>query len=283
MTVLMFPGQGCQKIGMDPELVKRFPLLFEEASSALNEDIVAIASNDLIHDTRYTQPVLFTYHHAAYQAWLDMNHDDVTMVMGHSLGEYNALLAAGVITFSEGIQLVVKRAALMADMNQGGMSAVLGLPIDVVSQGVDVCQKHGILDIANHNELTQIVVSGELNAIDHFHQWATDAGAKRVVPLKVSGAFHSRLMTEAAESFALFARHLLQGDRAMLVPVIANVTALPYDSIDLLSLLSRQIKSPVRWYESLLYVISEGRSSFHEINAGIPVLSKIARRMQRSN
>ena len=283
MPIIMFPGQGSQKQGMSPDLVSAYPDLFNQASALLSEDITDIVHSDRIHATQYTQPLLFVYHHAAFLAWQEANDVQIDAALGHSLGEYNALCAASAISFDVALKCVIERARLMSGMAEGTMCAVLGLTADQVRQGLEVFKSSGVLDLANHNEETQVVVAGQRKVMDEFAIWAKDHGAKRVVPLQVSGAFHSSLMQQAAQSFDAYTQTILKVHSDWLMPVIANLTARPYEVADVQSTLVAQMHNPVLWHDSIQYLVNKGMDDFIEINVGIPVLEKMVRRILRSS
>jgi malonyl CoA-acyl carrier protein transacylase len=200
-------------------------------------------------------------------------------VAGHSLGEYNALLAAGVFDFLTGLRLVKKRGELMAQAPGGGMAAVAGLRAEQVAR---IRLEHGLfdLDVANFNSPTQTVLSGPVGDIQRAREFFEAAGATLYMPLPVSAAFHSRYMVDAARLYADFlASASFSRPR---LPVIANATALPYadESNAVRSLLAKQITHPVQWRQSVSYLISQGVVEFKEIGPG-NVLTRLVQQIQQ--
>ena len=262
MRVLAFPGQGSQYRGMGKELFEKYPDLTAKASDLLGYDIVELCLSDPRRElakTQYTQPAMFVVNALRYYAIQDNQRFDY--FIGHSLGEYNALLAAGAFDFETGLRLVQKRGALMAAASGGGMAAVLG---------VDVARLESFLadndfddiDVANHNTPTQLVVSGPQNSINRLLKKLMENEFK-VVPLYVSAPFHSRYMSAAAEEFASF----LSGFtfHSLKTPVISNVTARPYGAADSIAgLLARQIAAPVQWIDSIRYLMGQGVDDYRE-------------------
>jgi len=200
-------------------------------------------------------------------------------VAGHSLGEYNALLAAGVFDFLTGLRLVKKRGELMAQATGGGMAAVAGLRAEQVAR---IRLEHGLfdLDVANFNSPTQTVLSGPVGDIQRARESFEAAGATLYMPLPVSAAFHSRYMVDAARLYADFVASA-SFSRPRL-PVIANATALPYadESNAVRSLLAKQITHPVQWRQSVSYLISQGVVEFKEIGPG-NVLTRLVQQIQQ--
>jgi len=253
----LFPGQGSQKVGMGRDFFTQLDIAkrrFEEATSVLGRDLAEICFNgpeDVLTATQNTQPALFTVEAIICDVLKEKGvHPDCTA--GHSLGEYSALYAAGFFTFSEGLRLVAKRGELMAKVGRetpGAMAAVLGMPVDQI-RGVLAKVTTGIVVMANENSSDQNVISGEVAAVKDACEQLKAAGAKRAVPLPVSGAFHSPLMQKAADEFALFiAAYTFTSPQC---PVIANVTARKETSPEKVKdLLIRQLVSPVRWVDCM--------------------------------
>ncbi len=204
------------------------------------------------------------------------------MVAGHSIGEYAALVAAGAISFDEALPLVRRRGQLMEDAGMarpGAMAAVIGLSAEEVVAACRRADKLGIVDPANFNSPSQVVISGETEAVQAAAEYARDAGAKRVVPLNVSGAFHSRLMVEAAEKLGVELRHARFRHAA--VPVVANFTASPVtEPREIKGVLARQILGSVRWEESVRWMLADGVDAFVELGPG-NVLAGLVRRIAR--
>lgn len=199
-------------------------------------------------------------------------------VVGHSLGEYNALLASGVFDFETGLKIVKKRGELMSKAVGGSMAAVIGLSIEEINQ--IIIDNNLNIDLANINSPEQIVISGKVDDIVSSEDLFINGGAKNYIILKVGGAFHSRYMSEAANELKDFISdinfHLPQ------IPVISNLTAKPYDfdKESIVNNLSMQLNNPVRWTESIDYLIEKGNMNFHEISNTqilIGMLNKILR------
>ena len=274
MTAFVFPGQGSQKRGMGQGL-------FDEVReySAVEKDVDAILGYSLrklcledpdnrLKETQFTQPCLYVvnalhYYKAASQGTRP------AYVAGHSLGEYNALLAAGVFDFLTGLRLVKKRGELMSQAKNGGMGAVLGLSSTIIKNAI---VEYGLqtLDVANFNTPSQTVISGPVEDIRRAGPVFEKLGARMYVPLQVSAAFHSRYMGPAARAFADYLAPMSFASPR--IPVIANVTAQPYPtgnpSESVKSLLTRQIDHSVLWVQSVRLLISEGVNSIHGNGSG---------------
>ncbi len=266
MTIYMFPGQGSQVKGMGVDLFSQFPQQVKQANELLGYSIEELCINDpkqQLGNTEYTQPALYVVEGLTFLA---KNRDDLKLqyCIGHSLGEYTALFAAGAFDFITGLKLVKKRGELMAQVRGGGMLAVIGLPLERIKS---ILQEHGLdaIDYANFNSSNQIVISGVADDINH----AQDILAKEAsmcVPLRVSGAFHSRYMQSMANEFEQFIAPF------ELMPlhteVISNVTAQPYIQKTMKEYLVKQLTSPVRWAETISYLKNKGESEFIEIGPG---------------
>ncbi len=271
----MFPGQGSQVKGMGQDLFDAYPELTKMASEILGYSIKDLCLNNpdrLLDRTDYTQPALFVVNALS---WLrEKERSGVPeYLMGHSLGEYNALFAADVIDFETGLKLVQKRGSLMTAA--GGMAAVIGMNREDVES---VLQQNGIssLDIANINAPQQIVLSGPKNDVEAAQPVFEAAGASAYIPLAVSGAFHSRLMKPAESAFRSFL-----SDISFCAPkstVISNLEASPYTADRTVDLLARQISCPVNWLGSIRYAMQQGVADFREVGPGkalTGLLSKI--------
>ncbi|MES2307422.1 MAG: ACP S-malonyltransferase, partial [Verrucomicrobiota bacterium] len=223
--IYVFPGQGSQKVGMGKELFPLFPEEVSQANEILGYSIEQLCTEDphqLLNRTDYTQPALYIVNALSYLQKVKETGIKPSLVAGHSLGEYNALLAAGVFDFATGLKLVQKRGALMAQAQGGGMAAVLGMPVEKIRELLQNPAHSGI-DVANFNAPEQTVISGPAEAIQNAKADFDAAGAKRYVVLAVSGAFHSRYMKPSQEEFEKF----LEGFtfKAPEIPVISNVHA----------------------------------------------------------
>ncbi|CAM2933363.1 malonyl CoA-ACP transacylase [Legionella steigerwaltii] len=266
MTTYMFPGQGSQAKGMGIELFSYFPEQIKQADEALGYSIKELCLDDpkqQLGSTEYTQPALYVIEALSFLARAEEEPMPQYLV-GHSLGEYAALFAAGVFDFITGLKLVQKRGALMAQASGGGMLAVINLTEDRIkfllkANGLDS------VDFANFNSTKQIVLSGPAGDIAKANELLANE-ALMCVPLKVSGAFHSRYMQSAADEFAQFIAPFqflpLQSQ------VIANVTAEPYVDNMIKDNLVKQITHPVRWTETIRYLKDQGETVFIEVGPG---------------
>ena len=286
MIAFVFPGQGSQKRGMGQGLfdeVRQYALVEEEVDVTLGYSLRKMCLEDAgnrLKETQFTQPCLYVVNALHYYRAVSQGARPEYLA-GHSLGEYNALLAAGVFDFLTGLRLVQKRGELMSQARNGGMAAVIGLGADKVSS---VIRENGLssIDLANFNTPSQSVVSGPVDAIRRAGPFFERAGAQMYIPLQVSAAFHSRYMAEASKSFADFlAPMTFQSPRT---PVIANVTARPYPadnpSESVKSMLVNQITHPVQWAQSIRFLLNQGVTQFTEVGPG-NVLTRMAQQIQQ--
>ncbi|MFI1030617.1 ACP S-malonyltransferase [Streptomyces sp. NPDC020951] len=269
----MFPGQGSQHRGMGGELFARFPDLTAQADDVLGYSIAQLCLSDpdgRLGDTRYTQPAMYVVNALAHRDWSERHDSPPDFLAGHSLGEYNALEAAGVFDFATGLRLVRRRAELMARATGGGMAVVIGLGADDLAD-VLACRGGDDIDIANHNTADQLVISGPAESIARVGPHLSAAGADcRTLP--VSGAFHSRYMRDAADAFAGFVAGVeLAPPR---IPVIANTTAAPHHQ-DIGAELARQIAAPVRWADSVRRLLDAGVNDFQQVGPGTAVIGMV--------
>ena len=266
MRTFMFPGQGSQIKGMGSDLFAKFPEEVKIAQEILGYSIEELCVNDpkqQLGNTAYTQPALFVVEALAFKA-KSANESKPEYYIGHSLGEYAALYAAGAFDFTTGLKLVQKRGALMAQATGGGMLAVVSLPTERIKT---LLQSHELntIDFANYNSSKQMVLSGPAADIMKANEILSKE-ALMCVPLKVSGAFHSRYMEPAAKEFEQF---LNQFEMSPLnSQVIANVTAQPYTDSTIKENLVQQISNPVRWAEIISYIKNKGESEFIEVGPG---------------
>jgi [acyl-carrier-protein] S-malonyltransferase len=283
----VFPGQGSQSVGMGQALYDAYlPVrdLYDRADEVLGRPISRLCFNgpaDELQQTANAQPALLVTELAHLEALRLRYMGELpapVFVAGHSLGEYSALVAAGALTFEDGLRLVAERGRLMQAEDAGsaepaGMAAVLGLADEEVEA---VCREAGV-DLANLNAPDQVVISGPLAALEAAAAVAKERGARRVVPLQVSAAFHSRWMQPMAREFGTaIAETPIVEPR---VPVVANVTARPVsDPGEVRRLLEEQTYSSVRWVESVRYMQAQGVTTFVEIGPG-KVLSGLVRRI----
>ncbi len=289
----VFPGQGAQFIGMGKDLAENFVQareIFQEVDDALSQKLSAMMfdgeQNDL-NLTENTQPALMAMSMAVVnvlekQGGISLK-DHCSFVAGHSLGEYCALTAAGVITLSDCAQLLKLRGTSMqkaVPVGVGSMAAILGLDFDAVEQIAKDAAGEQICAAANDNSNGQVVVSGHKQAVERAVALATERGARKAVILAVSAPFHCDLMSPAAKAMK---EALVQTTfNAPIVPVVANVTAQAESDPDTLKdLLVKQVTGTVRWRESVLYMRDNGVDKMSELGAG-KVLSGLARRIDRS-
>lgn len=273
--VFVFPGQGSQFVGMGRDLAEGYAVAretFAEADRVLGRPLSRLCwegPEEELRRTSNTQPAILT---ASVAAWRVLEGAGVApaYVAGHSLGEYSALVAAGALSFADALVLVQKRGLFMEEAvpaGRGGMAAVLGLPAEAVAEACRKADPEGKVEPANYNCPGQVVIAGEREALERAVQHCKEAGAKRVMPLNVSGPFHSLLMRPAA---ARLLRELQAVEiRKPRVPVVANVTARPAeDPAEIRVLLGEQVASPVRWEESVRWLAEKGLCRYVEIGPG---------------
>lgn len=282
MRAVMFPGQGSQYVGMGEHLFDAFPELVSKANDVLGysvEELCLRDSNGRLHQTEFTQPAVYVVSALDYLLFARSNVDDsgVDYFLGHSLGEYAALFAAGVFDFISGLLLVKERARLMDGMREGGMAAIIGLD-SVQVQNVLDSDNFSRLSVANYNSPSQTVISGDRKQISEAENVFIAAGAKRYVTLRVSGAFHSRFMEPAAREYERTVRGSYFSPPK--VPVIANTSAREYKFDQIAVMLLRQLVEPVKWCDSVRYVAHLGVSEFQEIGPG-RVLTGLNRQILR--
>jgi [acyl-carrier-protein] S-malonyltransferase len=281
MKAYVFPGQGAQFTGMGKDLYDSFKeakAYFELANKTLGFDLVQImfeGSDDELKQTKVTQPAIFLHSVVAAKCLPDFKPD---MVAGHSLGEFSALTAAGALAFEDGLRLVYKRAMAMqaaCEKNPSTMAAVLGATDELVEQ---VCAsiESEIVVPANYNCPGQIVISGSFKGVELASEQLKAAGAKRVLPLKVGGAFHSPLMeSAAAELQAAISQTKFSRPCC---PVYQNVDAKPYtDPVAIQKNLIAQLTSPVRWTQSVVAMLKDGAEEFIELGPGTVLQGLIAK------
>ncbi len=264
---VLFPGQGVQTRGMGRELFTMFPEQTRLASQVLGYSIESLCLENpdgLLDQTRYTQVAIYVVNALGYRQRLRADPPcKAAFLMGHSVGEYNALLAADVFDFETGLRLVMKRGELMGMIPGGAMAAVLGASSERIREILG-CGGLDDIDLANYNTATQIVISGPATAIERAVGMLTTQRIE-TKPLRVSGAFHSRYMYDAQRAFAEYAQAFTFA--APSIPVVANATGRPYERDDIVETLCLQITSPVRWIDSVRYVLSQGEIEFVEIGS----------------
>ena len=280
---LLFSPQGSQVVGMGRELAERSPAAratFEEANDTLGWSVSATCwdgPSARLDDTRQTQPCLLTTSMAAYRALAERVDLQPTVVAGHSVGEYAALVVAGVLDFATALRLVSRRAELMAGVDaEGGMAAVLGLDRETVETVIASVGRPTELVMANDNAPGQVIISGRLHALEAAEEPMRAAGARRILRLPVSGAFHSPLMTEVVDKLAASFEGEEWHDAQ--VPVISNVTAEPLtDAARIRSLLAEQVRSPVEWVRSVERMVADGIDLAVECGPGSALAGMVKR------
>lgn len=285
----VFPGQGSQSLGMLNELANEFHHInetFNEGSEVLGYDLWQIVQQGpeaRLNQTEYTQPALLTASVAIWRIWKSQNGPLPSFLAGHSLGEYSALVCAESISYKDAIRLVSLRGKLMqsaVEEGQGAMAAIVGLEEALVDE---VCQKantQGIVDPANYNSIGQIVISGQVKAVNYAVELAKSAGAKLAKILPVSVPSHCKLMKPAAEqlesSLSQIDFHLPK------IPVVQNVDVATYfDEIKIREALVKQLYSPVRWVETIQFMALQGINIFIECGPG-KVLGGLIKRIEAS-
>jgi trans-AT polyketide synthase/acyltransferase/oxidoreductase domain-containing protein len=277
--IYLFPGQGSQKVGMGEGLFSRFSAQVGEADAILGYSIAELCLRDPANQlnlTTFTQPALFVVNALSFLDRLVQTGELPNFVAGHSLGEYNALFAAGVIDFRTGVSLVRERARLMGRESGGAMAAVIGLTADQIRQILIDANLLGS-DIANLNSPTQTVISGPENEIVAAQSWLEKAGAQLYRRLPVSAAFHSRYMVRAEQDFRTFLRSITFAEPR--IPVLSNVSTRPHVSAEVASNLAAQITHPVRWTECIEWLLQKPEPHFVEIGPG-NVLSGLLKRIR---
>lgn len=284
MQAIIFPGQGSQYKGMGKALFPKYPREVDKASSLLGypiDELCITDPNNQLGQTDYTQPALYVVNALSYydRAEKDGAPD---FLAGHSLGEYNALLAAGAFDFETGLRLVQRRGSLMAQAKGGAMLAVLQTSVDDIG-AILLEQQITTIDIANYNTPTQIILSGPKEAISQAE--AAFAQAKvRCIRLNVSAAFHSRYMQDVMGEFAAFLKQF--SFNPLTIPVIANATARPYTDQTIADLLVRQIAGSVLWNDSVRYLMGQAQLRNQEIHfnemGDNPVLTRMVLEIQKS-
>jgi [acyl-carrier-protein] S-malonyltransferase len=284
-TAFIFPGQGSQSVGMGKDLFDNYPAameVFEQADEALGfslSDLCFAGDEAELQLTANTQPAILTVSVAALRAMEGVRSD---FVAGHSLGEYSALVAAGVIDFADAVRTVRKRGTYMQEavpLGVGAMAAILGLDAEIVESKCREAAEGQVCSPANINSPSQVVIAGDTEAVDRACILMKDAGAKRAIKLNVSAPFHCALMMPAQERLADDLAKLEY--RNFNVPIVHNISALANDDASkVVDALTRQVSSPVLWLQSVRFLISEGVDTFVEIGPG-KVLSGLVRQIDR--
>lgn len=269
----IYPGQGAQAVGMGVSVLETFDeaaSIFKRASDVAGYDMQELCSEgpiEKLSQTTYSQPALFTVESAVTEIMKSRGVKPQS-VAGHSLGEFAAWYAAGAFSFENGLKLVLERGRLMAGADPEGigtMAAIIGLSQDVVEEACSATE--GVVVVANYNSSVQQVISGERDAVEAAAALLKEKGAKRVVPLKVSGAFHSPLMTPVSDAFANAVAETAINDTA--VPVYVNVSAKPVtEAADIKRMMVEQLTSSVRWTDVVTAMKNDGVTEMFELGPG---------------
>ncbi|HIE0909426.1 TPA: ACP S-malonyltransferase [Serratia marcescens] len=282
----VFPGQGSQTVGMLAELAAQFPIVeetFGEASSALGYDLWQLVQQgpaEELNKTWQTQPALLAASVAIFRVWQQQGGKEPALMAGHSLGEYSALVCAGVLDFKAAIRLVELRGKLMQEAvpeGTGAMYAIIGLDNDAIAKACEESAQGQVVSPVNFNSPGQVVIAGNKEAVERAGAACKAAGAKRALPLPVSVPSHCALMKPAADKLAVALQDITFN--APQVPVVNNVDVRTENDPEAIrSALVRQLYSPVRWTESVEFIAAQGVTSLLEVGPG-KVLTGLTKRI----
>ncbi|WP_045421579.1 ACP S-malonyltransferase [Vibrio campbellii] len=286
---IVFPGQGSQAVGMLADLGEQYDVVkqtFAEASDALGYDLWALVQNGPAEDlnqTFRTQPALLASSVAIWRVWQELGLEQPENLAGHSLGEYSALVCAGVIDFKEAIKLVELRGQLMQEAvpaGTGAMYAIIGLDDEAIAKACEEAAQGDVVSPVNFNSPGQVVIAGSKDAVERAGALCKEAGAKRALPLPVSVPSHCALMKPAAEKLAVALESI--EFNAPQLPVINNVdVAAETDPAKIKDALVRQLHSPVRWTESVQLMSEQGVENLLELGPG-KVLTGLTKRIVKT-
>lgn len=285
---IVFPGQGSQSVGMLADLYQTYPLVqdtFNEASAALGYDLWALIANgpeEQLNETQRTQPALLTASVAVWRVWQQQGGATPAYFAGHSLGEYSALVCAGVLSLADAVKLVEKRGQYMQQAvpaGTGAMAAIIGLDDAAIAKACADAAQGEVVAPVNYNSPGQVVIAGHKAAVERAGEACKAAGAKRALPLPVSVPSHCALMRPAAEQLAVDLAALQFNTPA--IPVVNNVDVQIASNGDAIKdALIRQLYSPVRWTETIEYFAAQGVTEVLELGAG-KVLSGLIKRINK--
>ncbi len=285
----MFPGQGVQAVGMGRDLYENSNAarkVFDFANKVLNKDVTKLCfegPDEELKQTINTQSCLLTVSIAALEAFFEKTNGKIKpdFTLGHSLGEYGAMYASSVMDLENVLKAIQKRSEVMQEActssKKGTMAAVLGLDENSIKECLEKASTKGLVSVANYNDPSQIVITGEVEAVNYASELIKEKGAKRVVPLAVSGGFHSKLMESATKSFKEFVPSLIINDAK--IPVVTNVDfEFTTKKEDFVLKMPEQISSSVYWVQSVKKLLDSGVDTFIEFGAG-KVLSGMNRKI----
>ena len=282
----LFPGQGSQAVGMGKDLYDNFEAaknVFDSADKILGKSITTLCfegPEENLKQTVNTQPCIVTMSIAALEALKSQLNITPTFTAGHSLGEYCAMYCSGVMNLETTLKAIQKRADLMGATKGGAMAAILNAPEGSLEKALKEASEVGYVDVANYNSPAQVVITGDENAVKKAGELLSEAGARRVVPLAVSGAFHSKFMEDAGHEFASFVQDLDMENAQ--VPVFTNVDAqATMLSAEFKNKMPKQIYSSVHWTQTIENMIKDGVDTFIEIGPG-KVLAGLNRKIDSS-